>query len=132
MLGRLVIEAKGNHVAAIKFGLFEVNLTRSILSRQGVRIKLQEQPFRILALLLQHNGEIVKREELRQALWPEGTHVNFEGSLNAALKKLRAALQDYAENPRFIEPVPRQGYPFLAPLPLISSAAPAPPRPLAS
>src|SRR5260370_21269473 len=126
MLGRLVIEAKGNHVAAIKFGLFEVNLTRSILSRQGVRIKLQEQPFRILALLLQHNGEIVKREELRQALWPEGTHVNFEGSLNAALKKLRAALQDDAENPRFIETVPRQGYRFLAPVHVISSAASAP------
>src|SRR5260370_4733943 len=123
MLGRLVIEAKGNHVAAIKFGLFEVNLTRSILSRKGVRLKLQEQPFGILALLLQHNGEIVKREELRQALWPEGTHVNFEGSLNAALKKLRAALQDDAENPRFIETVPRQGYRFLAPVHSVGSTA---------
>jgi len=67
-----------------------------------VRVKLQEQPFRILALLLQKPGEIVTREDLRQQLWPEGTHVNFDGSLNAALKKLRAALQDDAENPRFI------------------------------
>ncbi len=60
-----MLESNVTHVVAVKFGLFEVNLTRSILSRQGVRIKLQEQPFRILALLLQHNGEIVKREELR-------------------------------------------------------------------
>ena len=70
-------------------------------------------------------GEIVSREQLRQALWPEGTHVNFEGSLNAALKKLRAALQDDAENPRFIETVPRQGYRFLAPVHVINGG-PAP------
>jgi Tol biopolymer transport system component/DNA-binding winged helix-turn-helix (wHTH) protein len=118
-----VLESNVTHAVAVKFGLFEVDLTRSILSRQGVRIRLQEQPFRILALLLQHNGEIVKREQLRQALWPEGTHVNFEGSLNAALKKLRAALQDDAENPRFIETVPRQGYRFLAPVHVINSSA---------
>jgi len=67
---------------------------------------------RILALLLQRPGEIVTREELQQLLWPEGTHVNFDGSLNAALKKLRAAIQDDAENPRFIETVPRQGLSF--------------------
>src|SRR5260370_41992189 len=130
-LGRPVLESNVTHVVAIKFGLFEVNLTRSILSRQGVRIKLQEQPFRILALLLQHNGEIVKREELRQALWPEGAHANIEGSLHAALKKLRAALQDDAENPRFIETVPRQASRFLAPVHVISSAASAPPARIA-
>ena len=61
----------------VRFGLFEVDLARSTLSRQGIRIKIQEQPFRILAMLLQRNGEIVKRELLRQALWPKGTHVNF-------------------------------------------------------
>src|SRR6202171_6122224 len=108
--------------ATVKFGLFEVDLGRSTLSRQGIRIKIQEQPFRILEMLLRQNGEIVKREQLRQALWPEGTHVNFEGSLNAALKKLRAALQDDAENPRFIETVPRQGYRFLAPIQIINDA----------
>jgi len=85
---------------ALRFGLYEVDLLQGILSRQGVRLKIQEQPFRILALLLQRSGEIVTREELRQLLWPHGTHVNFDGSLNAALKKLRAAIQDDAENPR--------------------------------
>src|ERR1700686_5670755 len=88
-----------------------------------MRVKLQEQPFRILSLLLLQYGEIVSRDQLRQALWPQGTHVNFEGSLNAALKKLRAALQDDAENPRFIETVPRQGYRFLAPVHVINDAA---------
>jgi len=89
-------------ITAIRFGLFEVDLVRGTLARQGLKLRIQEQPFRVLELLLRKNGEIVSREELRQSLWPEGTHVNFDGSLNAALKKLRAALQDDAENPRFI------------------------------
>src|ERR1700730_7302563 len=80
----------------VRFGLFEADLGRGTLTRQGTRLKLQEQPYRILILLLQQPGEIVSREQFRQALWPEGTHVNFDGSLNAALKKLRAALQDDA------------------------------------
>src|SRR5256885_3489752 len=75
---------------ALRFGLYEVDLLQGVLSRQGVRLKIQEQPFRILTLLLQRPGEIVTREELQQSLWPEGTHVNFDGSLNAALKKLRS------------------------------------------
>jgi DNA-binding winged helix-turn-helix (wHTH) protein len=107
---------------SLRFGLYQVDLLQGVLSRQGVRVKLQEQPFRILALLLQKPGEIVTREDLRQELWPEGTHVNFDGSLNAALKKLRAALQDNAENPRFIETVPRQGYRFLAPVQFVQSS----------
>jgi Tol biopolymer transport system component/DNA-binding winged helix-turn-helix (wHTH) protein len=106
----------------VRFALFEADLARGILWRQGTRLKLQVQPFRILTLLLQRPGEIVTREQCRQALWPEGTHVNFDGSLNAALKKLRAALQDEAENPRFIETVPRQGYRFLVPIQVISDA----------
>ena len=106
----------------VRFGLFEVDLGRGTLSRQGTRLRLQEQPFRILTLLLQQPGEIVTREHCRQALWPEGTHVNFDGSLNAALKKLRAALQDEAENPRFIETVPRQGYRLLVPVQVINDA----------
>src|SRR6202035_202547 len=96
------------------------------LTRQVTRVKLQEQPQRILSLLLMQYGEVVSRDQLRQALWPQGTHVNFEGSLNAALKKLRAALQDDAENPRFIETVPRQGYRFLAPLHVIHGPASSP------
>src|SRR6266481_4377208 len=120
------VEYRVDPKLALRFGLYEVDLLQGVLSRQGVRLKIQEQPFRILALLLQRPGEIVTREELRQALWPEGTHVNFEGSLNAALKKLRAALQDDAENPRFIETVPRQGYRFLAPLHVIHGPASSP------
>jgi len=108
---------------ALRFGLYEVDLLQGVLSRQGVRLKIQEQPFRILALLLQRPGEIVTREELQESLWPEGTHVNFDGSLNAALKKLRAAIQDDAENPRFIETVPRQGYRFLAPVHSVNGSA---------
>jgi len=104
-----------------RFGLYEVNLTNGALTRQGTRVKLQGQPFRILSLLLQRPGEIITREQLRQELWPEGTHVNFDGSLNAALKKLRAALQDDAENPRFIETVPKQGYRFVAPIHVVSN-----------
>jgi Tol biopolymer transport system component/DNA-binding winged helix-turn-helix (wHTH) protein len=106
----------------VRFGLFEADLGRGTLTRQGNRLKLQDQPFRILCLLLQQPGQIVSRERFRQELWPEGTHVNFDGSLNAALKKLRAALQDDAENPRFIETVPRQGYRFLAPIQIINDA----------
>src|SRR3984885_14713672 len=112
--------AKIDAATIIRFGLFEIDLVRGTLTRQGVRLRIQEQPFRILELLLGESGEIVSRETLRQALWPQGTHVNFDGSLNAALKKLRAALQDDAENPRFIETVPRQGYRFLAPVHIIN------------
>src|SRR5260370_27619088 len=122
------VEYRVDPKLALRFGLYEVDLLQGILSRQGVRLKIQEQPFRILALLLQRPGEIVTREELRQSLWPHGTHVNFDGSLNAALKKLRAAIQDDAENPRFIETVPRQGYRFLAPVHSVSgTASPASP-----
>src|ERR1700733_7701471 len=114
--------AKIDAATIIRFGLFEIDLVRGTLTRQGVRLRIQEQPFRILELLLGESGEIVSRETLRQALWPQGTHVNFDGSLNAALKKLRSALQDDAENPRFIETVPRQGYRFLAPIHVITNA----------
>jgi len=86
------------------------------LLRQGIPVKLQDQPLRVLCLLLERPGEIVTREELRQSLWPEGTYVEFDGSLNAALKRLRFALGDDADNPIFIETVPRRGYRFIAPV----------------
>ena len=100
----------------LRFGLFEADVARNTLTRKGVRIKIQDQPFRVLTLLLERPGEITTREELRQQLWPEGTYVDFEGSLNAILKKLRAALDDDSDNPRFIETVPRRGYRFIAPV----------------
>jgi DNA-binding winged helix-turn-helix (wHTH) protein/Tol biopolymer transport system component len=99
-----------------RFGLFEADLELGTLMRQGIPVKLQEQPFRILALLLESPGEILTREELRKNVWPEGTYVEFDGSLNTALMKLRAALNDSADNPRFIETVPRRGYRFIAPV----------------
>jgi Tol biopolymer transport system component/DNA-binding winged helix-turn-helix (wHTH) protein len=119
------LEHEVQPVLAVRFGLYDVDLVHEVVSRQGTRLKLQEQPFRILIMLLQKPGEIVTREELRQTLWGEGTHVNFDGSLNAALKKLRSCLQDDAENPRFIETVPRQGYRFLAPVHQIYARASA-------
>jgi DNA-binding winged helix-turn-helix (wHTH) protein len=115
------LEPEVQPALGVRFGLFDVDLVHGIITRQGTRLKLQDQPFRILTILLQRPGEIITREELRQALWQEGTHVNFDGSLNAALKKLRFCLQDDAENPRFIETVPRQGYRFLAPVHQIHS-----------
>jgi len=102
-----------------RFGLFEVDLERGTLSRQGTPVKLQEQPFRILALLLETPGEVLSRDDLRKRIWPEGTFVEFDGSLNTALMKLRAALNDNAENPVFIETVPRRGYRFIAPVEIV-------------
>jgi DNA-binding winged helix-turn-helix (wHTH) protein/tetratricopeptide (TPR) repeat protein len=99
-----------------RFGLFEADAESGKLLRQGVRIKLQDQPFRVLCILLDRAGEVVSREELRQALWPADTYVEFEGSLNAALRRLRYALGDSADNPVFIETLPKRGYRFLAPV----------------
>lgn len=99
-----------------RFGLFEADAAGGTLTRSGLRVKVQDQPFRVLLVLLERPGEIVTREELRQRLWPEGTYVDFDGSLNVILKKLRAAIDDDSENPRFIETVPRRGYKFIAPV----------------
>ncbi len=107
-----------------RFGLFEADLELGTLTRQGLPVKIQEQPFRILALLLESSGEILTREELRKKIWPDGTYVEFDGSLNTALMKLRSALSDSADNPRFIETVPRKGYRFIAPVELCKLESP--------
>lgn len=104
-----------------RFGIFEVDLRAGELRRNGMRVKLQEQPFQILALLLERPGEVVTREEVRNRLWPADTFVDFDHSLNAAIRRLRDALGDAAENPTFVETVARRGYRFLAP---VHSAAP--------
>src|SRR6185503_1686820 len=101
-----------------RFGLFEADAANGTLMRNGVRVRIQDQPFRVLIFLLEQPGEIVTREQLRQRLWPEGTYVDFDGSLNVILKKLRAAVDDASDNPRFIETVPRRGYRFIAPVAL--------------
>src|SRR6266436_7316920 len=98
------------------FGVFELDLRAAELRKRGVRIKLQEQPFQILCLLLDHSGQVVTREELRQKLWPAHTFVDFDRSLNKAMTKLRAALGDFPESPRYIETLHRRGYRFLAPI----------------
>src|SRR5690349_4151391 len=95
-----------------RFGVFEVDFERFLLKKGGLRVRLQDQPFQVLELLLNRPGEIVTREEIRQELWPDNTFVEFDGGLNTAIKKLRTALNDSAETPRFIETVPRRGYRF--------------------
>jgi DNA-binding winged helix-turn-helix (wHTH) protein len=98
----------------VRFGLFEADLQEGKLTKTGGRIRLQEQPFLILALLLEHPGELVTREEIRQKLWSHNTYVEFDAALNTAVRKLRKALNDPADNPRFLETVPRRGYRFVA------------------
>jgi Tol biopolymer transport system component/DNA-binding winged helix-turn-helix (wHTH) protein len=100
----------------LRFGVFEVDLQTGELHKAGLRVKLQEQPFRILAMLLEHPGEVVARDELRQRLWPADTFVDFDHSLNSAVKKLRQALGDDSDNPRFVETLPRRGYRLIVPV----------------
>src|SRR5467141_3486234 len=100
----------------LRFRVFEVDVRARELRKQGVRIKLQEQPFHILTVLLQRPGEVVTREELRSQNWPADTFVDFDNSLNTAINKLREALGDSADNPRFIETLPRRGYRLIAPV----------------
>jgi DNA-binding winged helix-turn-helix (wHTH) protein/tetratricopeptide (TPR) repeat protein len=96
------------------FGAFEVDLKAVELRKHGIRVKLQDQPFQILTFLMEHPGDLVTREEIRQRLWPAHTFVDFDRSLNKAMTKLRSALGDSADSPRYIETIPRHGYRFLA------------------
>jgi len=107
----------------IRFGLFEVDLQEGELRKRGLRIKLQEQPFQVLAILLESPGKIVTRDELRQKLWPADTFVDFDHSLNSAVKKLREALGDQSDNSRFIETLHRRGYRFIGSVENSQSAA---------
>lgn len=100
--------------AVYQFGQFQVNAASGELFKNGRRVKLQEQPFRLLVVLLENAGEVVTREELRSRIWPKDTFVDFEGSLRVAVRKLREALGDDADNPRFIETIPKRGYRFLS------------------
>jgi len=114
--------------------VFELDLRAGELRKHGLRVRLQEQPFQVLAMLLQHPGEVVTREELQKKLWPADTFVNFDHGLNKAINKLRDALADSVESPRFVETVARRGYRFLAEV-SAADAAPVgrpelPPQPL--
>src|ERR1700736_5418596 len=98
------------------FGLFEADLQSGELWKAGKRIKIQSQPFKVLSILLEHPGEVVSREELQLRLWGKDTIVDFDHSLGTAINKIREALGDSAENPRFIETLARRGYRFIAPV----------------
>ena len=109
----------------VRFGLFEVDVRQGELRKNGIRVKLTGQPFQILVILLEHRGDLVTREQLQRRLWPSDTFVDFDRGLNAAINRVREALGDSAENPRFVETLPRRGYRFIAPL-VDSGAARAP------
>jgi cholera toxin transcriptional activator len=100
----------------VRFGIFEANLSLGELRKNGAKIRLQEQPFQVLAVLLERPGEIVTREDLRTRLWNAETFVDFDHSLNTAINKLRDALDDSAANPRFVETLAKRGYRFIAPI----------------
>lgn len=100
----------------VRFGVFEVDLTAGELRKSGSKVRLQEQPFQLLAYLLTRSGEVVTRDELREKLWPADTFVDFDHSLNTAVNKVREALGDSASSPRFVETLARRGYRFLGPV----------------
>src|SRR5437868_99373 len=97
----------------VQFGIFEVDLRSGELRKAGTRVKLHDQPFQVLVMLLKHPGELVTRDEIRQKLWPGDTFVDFDHGLNSAVNRLRDALGDSADTPRFIETLPRRGYRFI-------------------
>lgn len=109
-----VVPQKRSRVA--RFGLFELDLTAGELRKSGVKLRLQGQPFQVLAVLLERAGDVVTREELQQKLWPSDTFVDFDHSLNTAINKVREALGDSASSPRFVETLARRGYRFIAPV----------------
>src|SRR6267142_6805180 len=100
------MELSAPRAKVARFGLFEADLERRVLTKTDIRVRLQDQPFHVLALLLERPYEIVTREEIQKKLWPADTYVAFDDGLNTAIKKLRLALGDTADNPRFIETFP--------------------------
>lgn len=108
----------------LRFGVFELDLRAGELRKQGVKIKLQDQPFQVLRILLESPGEVVTREDLQHQIWPSDTFVDFEQGLNNSVKRLREALGDSAETPRFVETLPRRGYRFIAPVSGLPKTAP--------
>jgi len=100
----------------VRFGVFEVDLRNGELRKGGVLVKLQQQPFKVLALLVSRPGDIVTREELRGQIWGGDTFVDFDQGLNFCIKQIRVALGDQADTPRYVETLPRRGYRFIAPL----------------
>jgi Tol biopolymer transport system component/DNA-binding winged helix-turn-helix (wHTH) protein len=116
LTGRQMPGTERQRQPAFQFGVFEINPQTRELRKHGVRLKLQDQPLEVLLLLLEHPGEIVTREEIQKRLWPENTYVDFDNAINSAIRKLRDALGDSPENPRFVETLARRGYRFISPV----------------
>src|SRR5580698_3760697 len=116
----------------VLFGLFEADLQSGELWKAGKRIKIQSKPFKVLSVLLEHPGEVVTREELQLRVWGKDTIVDFDHSLGTAINKIREALSDSADNPRFVETLARRGYRFIAPVSYPAGSAPPQPASLAS
>ena len=112
--------------SVVRFGVYQADLQNGELRKNGIKLRLQGQPFQVLSLLLKHAGEVVTREELRRTVWPMDTFVDFDHALNTAVKKIRGVLGDDADNPRFVETVPRRGYRFIAPVNLDGLQTPLP------
>src|ERR1700726_4897182 len=118
---------RDEHLAhVVCFGGFKLDLKAGELVKGGSKILLQEQPFQILRMLVENAGEVVTREEIRRKLWPNDTVVEFDHSINAAIKRLRQALHDSAENPAYIETLHRRGYRWIAPVEREALATPRP------
>ncbi len=120
------MEVSGRSPQIVGFGIFEADLRSGELRKNGHKVPLQGQPFQVLAMLLQSPSKLVTREELRQKVWPEDTFVDFDHGLNTAITKIRVALGDDADNPRFVETLPRRGYRFIAPVDKPISPPPSP------
>ncbi len=114
-----------------RFGVFEADATTGELRRQGLRVRIHSQPFQVLVLLLERQGEIVTREEISRELWPDGTFVDYEHGVNSAVNRVRDALGDKAASPRFVETLARRGYRFVAPVERLGSGEPDEPTPRA-
>src|SRR5215831_13270811 len=102
--------------SVVRFGSFQLDVRSRELRRNGIKIRVPDQSIQVLAMLLEHPGEVVTREEVHQRLWPNGTIVEFDHSINAAIKRLRQALEDSAEAPQYVETLPRRGYRFIFPV----------------
>jgi len=122
---RIVMEADDRARGRLTFGVFELDLRAGELRKRGLRVRLQQQPFQVLALLIEHAGEVVSREDLQKAVWPADTFVDFDHGLNKTINKIREAIGDSAESPRFVETVARRGYRFIADVRIVDAAAAA-------
>jgi DNA-binding winged helix-turn-helix (wHTH) protein len=109
--------------SVVRFGTYEVSLQSGEVRKAGLRIRVQQQPMKLLEILLEHPGEVVTREELRSRVWPNESFGDFDQALNIAIGKLRSALGDSAENPRFIETLPKRGYRFIADVSVLNADA---------